>query len=122
MTMVGSMVARWLEYIKTNRETLDKIEMMYRETDDGDDVEEHVAEKCCISDCQCQLSGTCWQGLEEESMNDEEESVLREYQFRCGCSEVCFSFRGQKVGRSNWTFCDGSAMSRSVVGDKAHRG
>ena len=48
-------------------------------------------------------------------MKDESsaESVLKEYQFNCGCSEVCFSFRVQKVGRSSKTFCDGSVMSRS---------
>ena len=115
MAGVESMVARRLEYMETNREALDKMEMMYRDKDDGDDVEENVSETCCISDCQCQLSGRCWQSLEEDSIEDESsgESVLKEYQFKCGCFEVCFLFKGQKVGRSNRTFCDGSGMSRS---------
>ena len=115
MAGVGSMVAKWLEYMETNREALDKMEIMYRDKEDGDDAEENVPEKCCISDCQCQLSGLCWQSLEENTTKDEssDESALKENQFKCGCSEVCFSFRVQKVGRSIKTFCDGSVMSRS---------
>ena len=46
MAGVGSMVAKWLEYMETNREALDKMEMMYRDKDDGDDVEENIPEKC----------------------------------------------------------------------------
>ena len=115
MTGVGSMVARWLEYIETNREALDKMEMMYRDREDNDSDKENVPETCCISDCQCQLLGISCQKLEKKEREDEtqEESVLREFQFSCGCSELCFSFRGQKVGSSNRTFCDGSVMSRS---------
>ena len=54
MAGVESMVARWLEYMQTNREALDKMEIMYRDKDDGDDVEENVSETCCIASVSCQ--------------------------------------------------------------------
>jgi len=36
----------------------------------------------------------------------------------CGCSEVCFSFEGLKVGRGWRTNCDGSTVSRQYRGGK----
>ena len=119
MTGIGSMVTRWLEYMEIDREALDKMEVMYREKEELSEVvsddEETMIERCCISDCPCRLKETCCNSLEKDVMEGESpnNSVLREYQFNCGCSEVCFSFRGQKVGSSHRTFCNGLVMSRS---------
>ena len=118
MTRIGSMVARWLEYMETEKEALDKMEVMYKEKEEVSNTviatQENVTESCCVPDCPCHVSGTCYHSLKFSEIEDDSscKSVLRKYQFNCGCSEVCFSFKGQKVGSSRRTFCDGLVMSR----------
>ena len=67
-------------------------------------------EKCCRP-CSCS----------EEAGEEKGLCVTREaggegfadlYSWKCGCSEVCFSFEGLKVGRGWRTNCDGSIVSR----------
>ena len=53
----------------------------------------------------------CWKRVENKEVASNK-SVLQEYKFTCGCSEVCFSFNNKKVGSSNRKFCNGAIMNR----------
>ena len=122
MSLFGCMVTKWLDYVETNGESLDKMEMMYTDKEEISDNDVNVPETCCVPDCGCELLGKQCYLVEEKGTEEDcdDKSVLKEYKFRCGCSELCFSFRGQKVGSSRRTFCDGSVMSRAYKSGFVH--
>ena len=114
---IGALVAKWLEYIESNNEALDKMEMIYRDKLDSEvelnNVEDCLPETCCNSSCDCRVLHSCCQpNPMKEKERDSEKSILKEFTFSCGCTEVCFQFQGQKVGSSKRIFCDGSVMNR----------
>ena len=101
---VARIVTRWMNYVATDANMFDKIEMMYSDMYAETNITDILTDKCCVP-CSCD-PGECV--ISPSDQDKDGTSILRNYKLKCGCNELCYTFNGNKVGRSQKTQCDGS--------------
>ena len=101
---VAGVIARWMSYVVNGANMFDKTEMMYGDifTDSEDNNVNN--DRCCQS-CRC-APGTCV--VSDQTRDDHDTSILATYNYVCGCVEICYRYRGHRLGRGQRTMCDGS--------------
>ena len=105
---VATVIARWLHYVAAaGPEMFDKTRMAEDTLEDEEDTQEEE-ERCCTP-CSC-APRPCLTRAPDTAAAAEEEggSVLGRRSLACGCVELCYEWRGRRVGRSQRTHCDGS--------------
>ena len=98
-TDLSKVVERWLHFVATDNSLFENIQLP-----DDFDLKEKAEDKCCVA-CSCQPGGCV---TETRVNEDTSVSVKSEYTWQCGCQEICYSYEGKKVGRSQKCCCDGS--------------
>ena len=104
---VATVIARWLHYVAAaGPEMFDKTRMAEDTLEDGEDTQEEE-ERCCTP-CSCAPRPCLTRAPDTAAAEEEGGSVLGRRSLACGCVELCYEWRGRRVGRSQRTHCDGS--------------